>query len=255
LVPIFVLAAACGLVEPEGNGETTASPGTTSLASGGSTEITAGPSTTSQVNGGTTTKGTTSPGTTSPASGGLAEASGSLKNLKVAEPSSMSGYSREKFRHWSKASDFGWNPPQASCDTREAALVRDGQNVNVGSGCKVTSGTWYDPYTDQSYSNPQDLDIDHVVPLANAWRSGASSWDDKQRERYANDPDVLLSVEDNANQEKGDKGPEAWKPPNKDEWCDYAERWISIKAKYSLSVNEQEKPALEQMLGTCATGS
>jgi hypothetical protein len=255
LVLICVLAVACGPVGAGGNGETTAGPSTTSQASGGSTENTVGPSTTSQKSGGTTTKGTTSPGTTSPASGAAAEASGSLKNLKVAEPSSMSGYSREKFRHWSKASDFGWNPPQASCDTREAALARDGQDVIVGSGCKVTSGTWYDPYTDQSYSNPQDLDIDHVVPLANAWRSGASSWDDKQRERYANAPDVLLSVEDNANQEKGDKGPEAWKPPNKGEWCDYAERWISIKAKYNLSVNEQEKAALEQMLGTCVAGS
>jgi hypothetical protein len=183
--------------------------------------------------------------------GSPTEATATLGELEVASPGSMSGYSRERFRHWSNASDFGWDPPQASCDAREAALVRDGENVEVGSGCKVTSGSWYDPYTDQTYSDPQDLDIDHVVPLANAWRSGASTWNDDQRQRYANDPDVLLSVEDNANQEKGDKGPEAWKPPNEDEWCDYAERWISIKAKYDLSVNEQEEEELEQMLGTC----
>ena len=180
------------------------------------------------------------------------EASATLQQLEVAPPGSMSGYSRDKFRHWSKASDFGWNPPQASCDAREAALIRDGEDVEVGSGCKVTSGTWYDPYTDRTYSDPQDLDIDHVVPLANAWRSGAPSWTDEQRERYANDPDVLLSVEDNANQEKGDKGPEAWKPPNEAEWCDYAERWVDIKAKYDLSVNEQEKETLNQMLDRCA---
>ena len=127
------------------------------------------------------------------------EASATLQELAVASPGSMSSYSREEFRNWSKASDFGWDPPQASCDAREAALVRDGKNVEVGSGCKVTSGSWYDPYTDQTYSDPQDLDIDHVVPLANAWRSGASSWNDEQRQRYANDPEVLLSVEDNAN--------------------------------------------------------
>ena len=180
------------------------------------------------------------------------EASATLQQLEVAAPGSMSGYSRDKFRHWSKASDFGWNPPQASCDAREAALIRDGEDVEVGSGCKVTSGTWYDPYTDRTYSDPQDLDIDHVVPLANAWRSGAPSWTEEQRERYANAPDVLLSVEDNANQEKGDKGPEAWKPPNEAEWCDYAERWVDIKAKYDLSVNEQEKETLNQMLDTCA---
>jgi hypothetical protein len=186
--------------------------------------------------------------------GSPAEASEALQELEVAQPGSMSGYSRERFPHWSKASDFGWDPPQASCDVREAALIRDGEDVRVGSGCKVTSGTWYDPYTDQTYSDPQDIDIDHVVPLAEAWRSGASSWSDEQRERYANDPDVLLSVEDNANQQKGDKGPEAWKPPNEEEWCDYAQRWIQIKVKYDLSADEQEKVALEEMLDTCAGG-
>ena len=180
------------------------------------------------------------------------EASQALRELDVVSPGSMAGYSRERFPHWSKAEDFGWDPPQASCDVREAALIRDGEDVEVGSGCKVSSGTWFDPYTERMYSDPQDIDIDHVVPLAEAWRSGASSWDNGRRERYANNPDVLLSVEDNANQQKGDKDPAAWKPPNEEEWCDYAERWISIKSKYSLSLDQEEKAALEQMLGTCA---
>jgi hypothetical protein len=215
LVLILVLGVACGVIEFRGSDESAVSP------SAGQTDTST-------------------------------EASATLQQLEVAPPGPMSGYSRDKFRHWSKASDFGWNPPQVSCDAREAALIRDGEDVEVGSGCKVTSGTWYDPYTDRTYSDPQDLDIDHVVPLANAWRSGAPSWTDEQRERYANDPDVLLSVEDNANQEKGDKGPESWKPPNEAEWCDYAERWVDIKAKYDLSVNEQEKEMLNQMLDTCA---
>ena len=175
-----------------------------------------------------------------------------LQDLEVSEPGSMSDYSRESFDHWSRANDFGWDAPQDSCDAREAALIRDGENVEVGSGCKVASGSWYDPYTDQTFTDPSDIDTDHVVALANAWRSGASSWDDAERERYANDPDVLLSVEDNANQSKGDKGPEAWKPPNEAVWCDYAERWIGIKAKYDLSINAEEKTALEDMLGNCA---
>jgi hypothetical protein len=180
------------------------------------------------------------------------EASQALQELEVAPPGSMSGYSRERFEHWSRANDFGWDAPQDSCDAREAALLRDGENVEVGSGCKVASGSWYDPYTDQTFTDPSDIDTDHVVALANAWRSGASSWTDEERERYANDPDVLLSVEDNANQAKGDKGPEAWRPPNEEVWCNYAERWISIKDKYDLSVNPEEKAALEEMLGTCA---
>jgi hypothetical protein len=174
-----------------------------------------------------------------------------LDGLKVAEPASMSGYSREKFPHWSKASEFGWDPTESSCSAREAALIRDGEAVEIGAKCKVESGTWLDPYTNQTFVDPQDIDTDHIVPLANAWRSGASEWDKDARERYANDPEVLLSVEDNANQSKGDKGPEAWKPPNEAEWCDYAVRWIGIKDKYDLSVNEQEKAALVEMLGAC----
>ena len=183
-----------------------------------------------------------------------ASAEASLDGLEVSEPGSTNGYSREKFPHWSKASEFGWDPPESSCNAREAALIRDGQDVEVGKECKVKSGTWFDPYTAKTYTEPSDIDTDHVVPLANAWRSGASSWDNGARERYANDPEVLLSVEDNANQSKGDKGPEAWKPPNEAEWCDYAVRWIGIKDKYDLSVNEQEKDALVEMLDTCEVG-
>jgi hypothetical protein len=183
-----------------------------------------------------------------------ASAETALDGLEVSEPDSMSGYSREKFPHWSKASEFGWDPPQSSCNAREAALIRDGEAVEVGSECKVESGTWLDPYTNQTFTDPQDIDTDHVVPLANAWRSGASTWDNDARERYANDPQVLLSVEDNANQSKGDKGPEAWRPPNEAEWCDYAIRWIGIKDKYDLSVNEQEKATLAEMLDECEGG-
>ena len=180
------------------------------------------------------------------------EASQALQELAVSELGSMSGYSRASFKHWSRANDFGWGAPQDSCNVREAALIRDGEGVEVDSGCKATSGSWYDPYTDQTFTAPSDIDTDHVVPLANAWRSGASSWTNEERERYANDPDVLLSVEDNANQAKGDKGPEAWKPPNEEVWCSYAERWISIKDKYDLSVNPNEITELEEMLNTCA---
>ena len=95
-----------------------------------------------------------------------------------------------------------------------------------------------------------------MVPLANAWRSGASSagWSTVNREAYANDPKVLLSADDGANQIKGDKGPEAWKPPNRDYWCEYSRRWIWIKSDWQLTINPAEDSALRQMLGTCAGG-
>jgi Protein of unknown function (DUF1524) len=181
-----------------------------------------------------------------------AEPSRVLQSLEVAPPGSMSGYSREEFPHWSDADEFGWRGlPDDSCDVRDAALIRDGRDVRVGEGCDVISGRWRDPYAGGTYSDPSEIDIDHVVPLANAWRSGASSWDEALRERYANDPEVLLSAEAGENRSKGDKGPEAWKPPLRGAWCDYATRWIDIKSEYDLSVNPQEKEALRRMLGTC----
>ena len=193
----------------------------------------------------------TESGRRSAVGGDPSTARSTLEELTVSEPGSMSGYSREEFEHWSDAREFGWEAPSDSCDVRDAALIRDGRDVVVGDGCKVESGTWLDPYTTEVYTDPQDIDIDHIVPLANAWRSGASSWSDEEREAYANAPGVLLSVEDDANQEKGDKGPEAWRPPNEAIWCDYAVRWIGIKSGYDLTVNPEEKDALGEMLGAC----
>jgi Protein of unknown function (DUF1524) len=179
-----------------------------------------------------------------------------LSELAVRPAGSMAGYSREEFPHWSDAEEHGWRlpsgtPDPGSCDARDAALIRDGKGERIGEFCDVVSGRWFDPYGGQVYTDPADIDIDHIVPLANAWRSGASSWDTAKRESFANVPRDLLSVDDGLNQSKGDKGPEAWKPPREAHWCAYSKRWIGIKHYWKLSITSAEKPALEQMLGTC----
>jgi hypothetical protein len=180
-----------------------------------------------------------------------------LEALAVAPSGSMAGYSREEFPHWaSEAASYGWAEPDGSCDVRDAALIRDGESVEIDDDCSITAGTWLDPYTGQTLTDASEVDIDHVVPLANAWRSGASSagWSTVDREAYANDPKVLLSADDAANQTKGDKGPEAWKPPNRDYWCEYSRRWIWIKSDWHLTINPAEKTALNKMLTTCKAG-
>ena len=175
-----------------------------------------------------------------------------LRGIEVAPAGSMAGYSREEFPHWAAdGTEFGWDEPDGNCDVRDDALVRDGRGVEVDEECSVTAGEWLDPYTGTTLTESGDVDIDHVVPLANAWRSGAGGWDEGRREAYANDPGVLLSVDDGANQIKGDKGPEAWLPPNADYRCEYARRWISIKHHWTLTVNAQEKATLQQMLRGC----
>lgn len=180
-----------------------------------------------------------------------------LDRLPVAPSGTMAGYSRDRFPHWaSDAARYGWKEPDGSCDVRDAALIRDGEGVEIDGDCSMTAGTWLDPYTGRTLTDSSEVDIDHVVPLANAWRSGAGSagWSTAEREAYANDPEVLLSADAGANRTKGDKGPEAWKPPNHDYWCEYARRWIWIKSDWRLSVNPAEKSSLRRMLGSCGTG-
>lgn len=169
-----------------------------------------------------------------------------LAGLTVAPEGSMDGYDRDEFPHWSDQGDH--------CNTREVVLKRDGQGVRTGEDCYPTSGTWISPYDGATWSDPADVDIDHVVPLAEAWRTGASSWTRDQREAFANDLDSsqLIAVTDNVNQAKGDKGPEDWKPPVEDYWCTYAIEWIDVKHTWELTVQDDEKAALEDMLDSCA---
>lgn len=169
----------------------------------------------------------------------------------VSTPKPMTGYSRARFPHWKNAADNGWSGVDAACDAREAALIRDGVNVETGKGCAITSGTWIDPYTGAPLATASDVDIDHVVPIAAAWASGASLWTDAQRQAYANDPEVLLASGASSNRSKGDRSPDLWAPPEPAAQCGYAMRWIDIKTRYVLTFTPAEKSKLGQMLDTC----
>ncbi|WP_143220851.1 DUF1524 domain-containing protein [Actinomadura sp. CNU-125] len=176
---------------------------------------------------------------------GEATARSHLADLTVRAEGSMTGYDREKFPHWS---DQG-----GGCSTREKVLQRDGQNVTVGSDCYPTGGSWTSPYDGATWKQPSDIDIDHMVALAEAWRSGASSWTTSRREAFANDLDSsqLWAVTDNVNQSKGDQDPAEWTPPSAGFHCMYARSWIDVKWRYGLTVDSAERGALEGLLGTC----
>ncbi|MFJ4518922.1 HNH endonuclease family protein [Streptomyces sp. NPDC088770] len=168
-----------------------------------------------------------------------------LAGLKVAPHGSMAGYSRAKFPHWAQQGE--------RCDTREKVLERDGTGVQRDGECRAVSGRWTSAYDDKKFTNASDLDIDHMVPLANAWRSGASEWSQEKRKAFANDltHPQLLAVSAASNRSKGDQGPDEWQPPSKPYWCTYARAWVSVKATYELSVTATEKNTLTEMLGTC----
>ncbi|NJP99166.1 HNH endonuclease family protein [Streptomyces zingiberis] len=170
-----------------------------------------------------------------------------LAGLKVAPHGSMSGYSRSKFPHWSELGE--------NCNTRETVLERDGTDVSQDEECRAVSGRWVSVYDDKTFTDASDLDIDHMVPLANAWRSGANTWTQEKRKEFANDLEgpQLLAVSAATNRSKGDQGPDEWQPPSEGYWCTYARAWVSVKSGYELSVTEAEKDTLTDMLGTCSS--
>jgi hypothetical protein len=168
-----------------------------------------------------------------------------LNALTVAAESHQSSYNRDLFPHWITIT--------GSCNTREQVLKRDGTGVTVDSSCYPTSGSWRSPYDGATWTNPADVDIDHMVPLSEAWASGAWAWTTSRRQAYANDlggPE-LWAVTDNVNQAKGDQDPATWQPPVASFRCTYARAWIQVKWYYSLTVDSAEKSALNGMLGTC----
>ncbi|WP_433722954.1 HNH endonuclease family protein [Actinoplanes sp. CA-051413] len=168
-----------------------------------------------------------------------------LDALKVVtKTGSMRGYSRAKFPHW--------NSTGSNCDVRDTVLKRDGTKVKV-SGCNVVAGTWISVYDGDKITDPAKVDIDHVVPLANAWRSGAAAWTTDQREKFANDLDdpQLVAVSAASNRSKGDQDPSTWKPEQTGSWCQYAQDWIVVKSRWKLTVTTKEKVELKKMLEKC----
>lgn len=180
------------------------------------------------------------------ATGSAAELLGTL-TVKGRAP--KTGYERTQFGN-------GWTVTNG-CDTREIILHRDMENPIVGDGCRVLSGTLYDPYTGGTVEFRRGADtsaavqIDHVVALSNAWQTGAQQLTKEKRIALANDPLELLAVDGPANQAKGDGDAATWLPPNKLFRCQYVARQIAVKAKYGLWVTPTERDAMNRVLSSC----
>ncbi|KIM37489.1 hypothetical protein M413DRAFT_275443 [Hebeloma cylindrosporum] len=168
-----------------------------------------------------------------------------LSELVVATDSNVPAYDRTLFKTWDIIS--------GTCDTRETVLKRDGTNVVTDSACKALSGNWVSPYDNVPTTLASDLDIDHLVPLKEAWISGARNWSPAQREAFANDltRPQLVAVTDNLNQSKGDKDVAHWLPPFQSFVCIYVRAWVQVKHFYALTIDSAEKTALTNLLNGC----
>jgi Protein of unknown function (DUF1524) len=188
-----------------------------------------------------------------------AQARAELDRLVVRpRPRTTRGYVRDAFgSDWIDTDHDG-------CNQRDDVLLRDAvpgtTTVAQQGACDhdVLAGTWHDPYTGRTltFTDLKDLrqaeaiQIDHIVPLAEAWVSGADHWTGDRREAFANDLHELLAVDGPTNMSKGDGDPAAWRP-RKGYQCTYARRWIAVKTAWQLAVDPAELAALDQMLGFC----
>ncbi|MFE2726660.1 HNH endonuclease family protein [Kitasatospora sp. NPDC059327] len=169
-----------------------------------------------------------------------------IEALPVAEES-RAGYERTKFRHWIDADKDG-------CNTRKEVILREAIVApQIGPGCSLTGGLWYSIYDGVTVTDASALDVDHVVPLAEAWDSGASTWSAAERQAYANDldePRDLVAVTARSNRQKSDKDISEWRPVET-ETCDYLTRWTVSKTRWGQSVDTTEKNVLRDLGATC----
>ncbi|MFB7482987.1 HNH endonuclease family protein [Streptomyces anulatus] len=154
------------------------------------------------------------------------------------------GYTRSSFKHWNS----GENATDG-CNTRAEVLIAEAVVApTVGAGCKLTGGTWTSYYDGQEVTSAGSLDIDHMVPLAEAWDSGASAWTAARREAYANDQGAhvsLVAVTARSNRQKSDQDPADWMPPSPDAECRYVAEWVSTKLRWQLTADDRELEALK----------
>lgn len=189
----------------------------------------------------------------------VSSARAALTGLEVKGKAAKTGYQRELFgERWSDDVnvEFGHN----GCDTRNDILRRDLIDLQVRPGthgCVAQYGILAEPYTgtqkvfDRGTDQASRIHIDHIVPLANAWVTGAQAWDPQTRANFANDPRNLRAVDGSENQRKRDTDAATWLPPNKGFRCEYAVTMIEVKAAYGLWVTSAERDALDRELGGC----
>ena len=179
-------------------------------------------------------------------SSNLAPATAAEKITLVIAEDQIGGYSRNLFKHWIDADKDG-------CNTRYEVLISEAiVKPRVGAGCYLTGGKWKSAYDGKVFTNPTGLDIDHMVPLAEAWRSGAWAWTSAQRMDYANDLDdsrSLLAVTASLNRAKGDKDVAGWLPQKSQ--CNYISNWIAVKWRFDLTVDPIEGEFLQAKITSC----
>lgn len=174
-----------------------------------------------------------------------------LNTLTVETEHTETPYDRDKFKHWTKNDTHG-----SKCDVRDYVLIMEAQTPPdiIDSECKIFGGQWYSTYDNTVVDDSSKLDIDHMVPLKEAWDSGAWAWTNKTRETFANDVEwepSLTAVSASSNRSKSADDPADWLPTNNNHTCDYTWEWVTVKIRWQLTVDEKEHQTLNETLNRC----
>ncbi|MGA5629534.1 HNH endonuclease family protein [Streptomyces cellulosae] len=166
------------------------------------------------------------------------------------EAESRDGYDRDAFRHWNTGDD-----PSDGCNTRAEVLLDEAvEPPTLGPRCRLSGGRWWSYYDQTWVTSASGLDIDHMVPLAESWDSGASAWTAQRREAYANDQGAdasLVAVTARSNRSKADQDPAEWLPSATEAHCRYTAEWVGTKLRWSLAADETEVAALHETAADC----
>jgi len=156
-------------------------------------------------------------------------------------------YHREDWPHWVKNNGSCQNTRTKILITRSEAPVR----YKSKTKCQVGAGKWLDAYTGRWLFQAQHVEVDHVIPLYYAHQHGGQDWPRAKKEAFANDLENLKITSHVPNTDKSAKGPTAWRPPVKEAWCDYGQRWQKISARYQLALDWQDQQAVKRLLAQC----
>jgi len=177
------------------------------------------------------------------------DAAALLAEVDVRPEGEVSRYDRDAFGPWIDEDGDG-------CNTRHEVLRAESlvPAQMSTSGCKVVRGQWRSVYDGFTTDDPAQVEIDHLVALAEAWRSGADRWSPERRAAFRNDlghPGALLAVSSSSNQSKADKDPAEWRPEDRGLWCRYATDWLTVKLRWGLTMDQAEHTATAEMLEGC----
>jgi hypothetical protein len=172
-----------------------------------------------------------------------------ILTIRVEEEKESDSYDRDRFRHWVNVED--------KCSAREFVLREESAakvSYSDKDECVISAGLWLSLYDTTELSDPSSVDIDHMVPLKEAWESGAHSWNDGKRRSYANDigdERSLIAVSAKSNRSKSDRDPKDWMPTAKSYTCQYISDWVAVKYRWDLTMDKAEKTSIQKSSEKC----